>query len=64
MVCYTIFRNLDGKLYVLYLYWNDGQWNWNVNWLDNDWNDNNPSAVLATHFISQLLLWKELGFVL
>lgn len=48
MALYTIFRNSDGNRYVLYLYWNDGKWNWNYNWLDNQWNANNPSAVLAT----------------
>lgn len=63
MVCYIILRNSDGNRYVLYLYWNDGAWNWNVNWLDNDWNDNNPSAVLATHFISLPALCRE-SFVL
>ena len=45
---YTILRNSNGNRYVLYLYWNDGKWNWNYNWLDNKWNANNPSAVLAT----------------
>ena len=49
---YTFLRNPNGNRYVLYLYWNDGQWNWNYNWLENDWNVNNPSAVLATIFIS------------
>ena len=44
---YTILLNPDGNRNVLYLYWNDGKWNWNYNWLDNDWNANNPSAVLA-----------------
>jgi hypothetical protein len=51
-VLYTILRNPNGNRYVLYLYWNDGRWNWNANWLENDWNVNNPSAVLATLFIS------------
>jgi len=51
---YTFLRNPDGNRYVLYLYWNDGEWNWNYNWLDNDWNSNNPSAVLANLFISKL----------
>lgn len=32
-------RNPDGNLYVPYLYWNDGRWHLNFNWLDNDWND-------------------------
>jgi len=49
---YTFLRNPDGNRYVLCLYWNDGRWNWNYNWLENDWNVNNPSAVLATFFIS------------
>lgn len=55
-------RNADGNLYVRYLYWNDKQWVSNYNWLDNDWNVNNPSAQLATLFIS-LLLWQG-SFVL
>jgi hypothetical protein len=43
-------RNAGGDLYVRYLYWNDEQWVSNYNWLDNDWNVNNPSAQLATLF--------------
>ena len=45
-------RNRDGNLYVRYLIWNGDRWNSNFNWLDNDWNDNNPAAVDATFFIS------------
>ena len=45
-------RNSDDNLYVRYLYWNDGRWNWGNNWLDNDWNGNNPAALRATLFIS------------
>ena len=44
-------RNRDGNLYVRYLYWNDSRWNWSNNWLDNDWNGNNPAAVRVTLFI-------------
>lgn len=55
-------RDSDDNLYVRYLYFNDGEWNSNHNWLDNDWNDNNPAAVRATLFIS-LRLWLE-SFVL
>jgi hypothetical protein len=40
-------RNSDGNLYAPYLNWNDGKWNWNYNWLDNDWNDNEFGASLA-----------------
>ena len=43
---YTFLLNPNGNRYVLYLYRNDdGQWNWNYNWLDNDWNVKNRSAV-------------------
>ncbi len=41
---------------VLCLYFKDGKWQWNYNWLENDWNANNPSAVLATLFVSLPLL--------
>ncbi len=45
-------RNSDGNLCVRYLYWNDGRWDWNYNWLDNDWNADNPAAVLASLFMT------------
>src|SRR3989344_7193914 len=64
---YTFLCNPNGNRYTLYLYWNDDRWNWNANWLDNDRNVNNPSVVLATHFISPLYLMEEfslLAFVL
>ena len=52
---YTILRNPNGNRNVLYLYrLDDGKWNWNYNWLENDWNDDNFSAVRATLFISLL----------
>jgi hypothetical protein len=58
-----IYRNPNGNLYVRYLYWNDGAWNWNYNWLDNDWNDQNPAAMLATLFISlPLYCWESFVF--
>jgi SAM-dependent methyltransferase len=45
------FRNSNGNRYVLYLYRNDdGEWNWNYNWLDNGWNARNLSAGRATLF--------------
>ena len=59
---YTFLLNPNGNRYVLYLYWNDGAWNWNYNWLDNDRNVNNPSAVLATLFISLSIYFEE-GFL-
>ncbi len=42
------FRNANGNLYVRYVYFNDEQWRTNYNWLNNDWNGNNPAALLAT----------------
>ncbi len=43
----TVLRDSRGSRYVLYLGWSVGAWYWNVYWLDNDWDVNNPSAVLA-----------------
>ena len=37
-------RNSDGNLYVRCLNWNGNRWNWNYNWLDNNFNCNNPAA--------------------
>ena len=57
VVLYT-FRNPNGNRYVLYLYRNDsGKWNWNYNWLDNNWDANNFSVGSATLLI--LLLFVE-----
>ncbi len=44
----TVLRNSGGSRYVLYLYWDDGQWSWDVDWLGFDWDDDYPSAVLAS----------------
>src|SRR3989344_3815866 len=44
--------NAGDNLYVRYLYWNDGAWHRNYNWLDNDFDVQNPAAVSATFFIS------------
>jgi len=33
----TIYRGSSGKLYVRFLYWNDGMWNWLNYWLGDDW---------------------------
>ncbi len=43
----TVLRSSNGNRDVLYLYWHDGAWYWNVRWLANEWYVNNPSAVLA-----------------
>lgn len=47
----TIYRNSDDNLYVRYLYWNDDKWNWNYNWLDNDFDDQNPAVLLASGLV-------------
>jgi len=52
-------RSPNGNRHVLYLYYNGSQWDWNYNWLDNNWNDNNPSAVLASFFIYPLFILYE-----
>jgi len=51
------FRNSNGNLYVRYLYFNNGKWQTNYNWLDNNWNINNPAAVSETFFISPSIIW-------
>ena len=58
-------RNAGGDLYVRYLIWNDGQWVSNYNYLDNDWNDSNPAALLAiisflSHSIGGRVLFLKL----
>jgi hypothetical protein len=44
----TILRSPDGILYVLCLYWDDGQWGWSVRWLADNCYVSRPSAVLAS----------------
>jgi hypothetical protein len=46
----TLVRNSDSNLNVPYLYENDGKVVLNWNWLDNNWNGNNPALRFATHF--------------
>lgn len=49
------FLNPDGDRYVLYLYWNGSQLNWNYNWLGNDnWNRNNRGLV-PSYLLSRCL---------
>jgi hypothetical protein len=44
----TVFRSvLEDDRCALFLFWDDGQWDWRYNWLDGERNANNPSAVLA-----------------
>jgi hypothetical protein len=44
----TIYRDAGGRLCVRDLLWDGDRWDWNYNWLDNDWYENNPSAVSAS----------------
>ena len=53
MAYYIIVRNSNGNLNVPYLIENDGKVILNWNWLDNDWNSNNPALRFATYFISK-----------
>jgi outer membrane protein assembly factor BamB len=44
----TVLRNSIGNRFVLCLCWDDGEWLWYYDWLENDWYANVPSAVLAS----------------
>lgn len=44
----TIYRDEDGDLCVRCLYWGDGQWYWCSNWLDREWDAEDPAAILAS----------------
>ena len=44
----TVLRNPDGDRYVLYLYWSDGKWRWDYDWLDHGWGAIALSVVLAS----------------
>lgn len=43
----TIYRDSDGDLSVRYLFWNDGQWDWDYIWLVDDWYDLHPAALVC-----------------
>jgi hypothetical protein len=44
----TIYRHSDGSLCVRDLYWHDGAWQQDYNWLDDDWHGGDPAALLAS----------------
>lgn len=48
--------NSDGNRYVRYLYWNDDVWQSGYNWLDNQFDDQNPALLRANLFISPHVL--------
>ena len=52
--CYTIVPNRNGDLHVPYLVLNDGKVVLNWNWLDNDWDANDPALRFANLFVSLL----------
>ena len=61
---HTFLRNPDDNRCFLYLYRNDdGSWDWNYNWLDNNRNRGNVSPVSAILFIS-LPFFSRGSFVL
>lgn len=53
-------RNHDGNLNVPYVYDDGNKVVVNWNWLDNDWNGNNPAARFATLSFLSLLLGRVL----
>ncbi|MCC7004621.1 hypothetical protein IT397_01765 [Candidatus Nomurabacteria bacterium] len=42
----TIYR-ANGRLFVRYLYWSGGRWDWDCRWLGVDWTGYDPAAVLT-----------------
>jgi len=61
----TFLRNSDGSRYFLYLNRNDdGSWDANYNWLDNDRNADNVSPVSVTLLISPPSFFRSGGGVL
>ena len=43
----TIYRYSGVNLCVRYLYWLDGRWDWDVDWLFHDWGGGRPAAVAS-----------------
>ncbi len=52
LIIFHTYRNSDDNLYVRYLYFNEGHWKQDNNWLDNDFDGNNSACVSATLVIS------------
>ena len=44
----TIYRDSDGSLYVRCLCWNGVRWHWDCDWLDSDFDDDDPAALSAS----------------
>lgn len=48
----TIFRNSDGDLYMRCLYFHDGEWQTDYDWLDNRFHDDDPAVVSESSLVS------------
>lgn len=59
MARYIFVRNRNGNRYVPYLYEYGGEVCLNWNWLDNDWNSDNPALLFAILFISLPTFYRE-----
>ena len=44
----TVYRSSVGNLFVRFLDWFGGRWDWNCRWLDDGWGSGGPAAVLAS----------------
>jgi hypothetical protein len=44
----TVYRRSSGRLYVRYLFWNGGSWDWISRCLDEGWGDGDPALVRAS----------------
>jgi hypothetical protein len=44
----TIYRVSGGYLFVRYLYWDVGRWQWFARWLVFDWGSGSPAALRAS----------------
>ena len=42
----TIYRNSNNNLFVRYLFWNNGMWDWGYHRLDNVWSKDSSAAIL------------------
>ena len=45
----TIYRNSNGYLCVRCLYWGGVRWDWNYDWLDSDFDGDDPAVVSASN---------------
>ena len=57
-ICFwgTIYRYSGGFLYVRYLIWDGGRWDWLCHWLVHGFRDSHPAAVPASNSLETLPL--------